>query len=729
MLFTEAIDKYLEYLEIERNCSRLTVRNYRLYLKRFYAWLELNFKGTSLGDLTLEMVQKYRIYLARLTVHNLPLSKKTQVYHIIILRAFLGYLERQEIKSLAPKRIELPKRDQSHQIKFLDEEQMVRLLSQPDLSRPQGFRDKAIMETLFSTGLRVSELVSLNRDQINLQRREFGVIGKGQKPRVVYLSKRAAEWISKYLKTRNDYYKPLFIRYGGKKPEIDKNGESLRLTARSMERLLDKYVSKAHLPVKATPHTLRHCLSPQTRIISPDKGIISAQNLYYTKNNSVLGLDFRIDKTVKAEIIGKENHLASLYSIWADGYELVCSQNHRVFTLNRNGIEEILVKDLLPGDYILGTRKINFTGQKFMDPALSRLIGYILGDGVISLRRRGVILFDKDKSNLEFYQKIIEKKLAGHPALKERKTNSFELQYYSESFVDFLLSLGLGKKARDKRVPLEIMNSTFEETKAFLAGYYDAEGNSYNDPRVFSSSKELLKDIQMLFLRLGIDSHLLERQRTVKLPHGKLFSHLFYTLQILGKKDQKSFLKLIPTLKKKTLSVDAVWEEEKIPCQKILAAIFTDLEKNGQKGFRYALNLSEGIRSSRYFKKMVPLKSTVVKFIRQIEKFGYSDSKFALLKMLYKSKNYKWLKVKKIKRLPSPRNSVFDFTVSPTQNLITDGIVSHNSFATDLLMAGADLRSVQELLGHSNIATTVIYTHVTNKRLKDVHETFHSGNQ
>lgn len=270
MEFTTVIDKYLEYLEIERNCSMLTVRNYRLYLKRFYAWLEVNFKGTKIEGLTLDMVQKYRVYLARLTVHNLTLSKKTQVYHIIILRAFLGYLERQEIKSLAPKRIELPKRDQSHQIKFLDEDQMVRLLSQPDISKVQGFRDKAIMETLFSTGLRVSELVSLNRDQINLQRREFGVIGKGQKARVVYLSKRAAEWLGKYLKTRNDYYKPLFIRYGGKKPEIDRNGESLRLTARSMERLLDKYVAKAHLPVKATPHTLRHSFATDLLMAGAD---------------------------------------------------------------------------------------------------------------------------------------------------------------------------------------------------------------------------------------------------------------------------------------------------------------------------------------------------------------------------------------------------------------------------------------------------------------------------
>ncbi|MCL5095449.1 MAG: tyrosine-type recombinase/integrase [Patescibacteria group bacterium] len=270
MNFSEAINRYLEYLEIEKDCSPLTVRNYKLYLDRFDGWLEANFPGTKPENLTLEMVQKYRVYLARLTERNLPLKKLTQTYHIIILRAFLGYLERQEIKSLAPKRIELPKRSQERMIKFLDPDQIERLLSQPDLSKPQGFRDKAIMEVLFSTGLRVSELVSLNKDQINLERREFGVVGKGRKVRVVYLSKRATEWLRKYLGARQDAYKPLFIRYGGKKADPGKDGETLRLTVRSVERLIEKYVAKAKLPVLATPHTLRHSFATDLLMAGAD---------------------------------------------------------------------------------------------------------------------------------------------------------------------------------------------------------------------------------------------------------------------------------------------------------------------------------------------------------------------------------------------------------------------------------------------------------------------------
>lgn len=271
MELNETINKYLEYLEIDRGCSPLTVRNYRLYLNRFANWLKAHFPKISVENLNLDIVQKYRIYLARLVVKGLPLSKKTQTYHVIILRAFLGFLERQEIKSLPPKRIELPRRGQDRQIKFLDSEQIERLVGQPDISKPYGLRDKAIMETLFSTGLRVSELVSLNRDQINLERREFGIIGKGQKARVVYLSKRAALWLGKYLRARQDPYKPLFIRYMGKKKiEPERDGGTLRLTVRSVERVLEKYVNKARLPIKATPHTLRHSFATDLLIAGAD---------------------------------------------------------------------------------------------------------------------------------------------------------------------------------------------------------------------------------------------------------------------------------------------------------------------------------------------------------------------------------------------------------------------------------------------------------------------------
>ncbi|PIS14852.1 hypothetical protein COT64_00460 [Candidatus Shapirobacteria bacterium CG09_land_8_20_14_0_10_39_12] len=263
------IEEFLESLEIEHHSSPLTIRNYRHYLGRFSLWLKKNFPKAKLGSINLEIIKKYRVFLARFTTPNgIPLSHSTQAYHVIALRSFLRWLVRHDYKVLAPEKIDLPKAE-SRSLKFLTTEQIERLLSQPQISKPQGLRDKAILETLFSTGLRVSELVKLNRDQIDFKRREFGVIGKGGRPRVVFLSLRAVEWLKKYLDSRTDNWQPLFIHYSGKKDE-EKAGEKMRLTSRSVQRILVKYVKKAELPVKATPHTLRHSFATDLLIAGAD---------------------------------------------------------------------------------------------------------------------------------------------------------------------------------------------------------------------------------------------------------------------------------------------------------------------------------------------------------------------------------------------------------------------------------------------------------------------------
>ncbi len=166
----------------------------------------------------------------------------------------LKYLIKRDINVISPDKIDLPKAE-SRSIKFLERDSVDRLLNMPEISKIEGLRDKAILEVLFSTGLRVSELVGLNRDQINFDRREFGVIGKGRRARVVFLSDTAVEWLNRYLKERSDTSRALFIRYSGKTPD---DVESLRLTARSVQRLVEKYVKKARLPIKITPHGLRH---------------------------------------------------------------------------------------------------------------------------------------------------------------------------------------------------------------------------------------------------------------------------------------------------------------------------------------------------------------------------------------------------------------------------------------------------------------------------------------
>ncbi|MBM3118944.1 MAG: hypothetical protein FJ006_05230 [Chloroflexi bacterium] len=264
------ISDFLQYLIIEKSCSPLTIRQYKHYLGRFYSWAVQNNPFFELDDINQELVRQYRLYLARyLNKNSTPLKRITQNYHIIALRAFLRYLTVQRnMTTLSPDKIELPKQSQ-RSVAFLNSEQLERLLNSPKISDEAGLRDKTILETLFSTGLRVSELVRLNRDQINLKRKEFGVRGKGDKPRVVFLSDTAVHWLERYLQTRKDNFKPLFIHYSGR-VDATKDGEKMRLTARSIQRIVERYAKRCGLPVEVTPHTLRHSFATDLLIGGAD---------------------------------------------------------------------------------------------------------------------------------------------------------------------------------------------------------------------------------------------------------------------------------------------------------------------------------------------------------------------------------------------------------------------------------------------------------------------------
>ncbi|OGE42824.1 hypothetical protein A3B45_01120 [Candidatus Daviesbacteria bacterium RIFCSPLOWO2_01_FULL_39_12] len=260
MNLAELITDFLEYLELERNTSQLTIKNYDHYLKRFLDFTRLAKRAGDIKpeEIDLNLIRKYRLFLSRYSdpKTNKGLKRVTQNYFMIALRAFLRYLARIDIKTLSAEKVELGETD-SRPLKVLDDNYLKSLLEAPDTSKKDGIRDRTILETLFSTGLRVSELASLNRDTINLTRREFGIVGKGGKERVVFLSDSAVEWLDRYLTARKDTFKPLFIRFQGKVDPTN-GGEAMRLTSRSIERIVEKYVKKLGLPVKATPHTLRH---------------------------------------------------------------------------------------------------------------------------------------------------------------------------------------------------------------------------------------------------------------------------------------------------------------------------------------------------------------------------------------------------------------------------------------------------------------------------------------
>lgn len=253
MLFAKAKTDFLEYLEIEQNRSQKTIENYDHYLTRL-----IDFAGDiKIGDIDAELIRKWRLWLNRLGTNTSDeLGKNTQNYHLIALRNFLKYCTKRDIPALAADKVELG-RTRRKQVTFLNEDELGQIFAQPDLNKLGGLRDRAMLELLFSSGLRVSELVALDRDHINLKRREFMVRGKGQKDRPIFISPEAAKWVEHYLNKRQDTAKPLFVRYSGNK-RVDLTGNFHRLTARSVQRLVARYARLAGITKHVSPHTLRH---------------------------------------------------------------------------------------------------------------------------------------------------------------------------------------------------------------------------------------------------------------------------------------------------------------------------------------------------------------------------------------------------------------------------------------------------------------------------------------
>lgn len=261
MYISDLIEDFLEHLEIEGGRSKRTIENYRLYLERFLEISQdvLNKDDIKPEDITRELLRKYRLKLNRYGSENGKddLKTITQAYHLIALRGFLKYLARREIKSLDPSLIDLPHVVRK-QVTFLHFNEVEDMLNQIDTSTESGLRDRAIIELLYSGGLRVSELVGLDRGSINLERREFMVRGKGSKDRPIFISQSAADRVRDYLDTRTDSLPALFLNNSRNTQAVDTSGNYRRMTPRSIERIVEKYARMAGITKHVSPHTLRH---------------------------------------------------------------------------------------------------------------------------------------------------------------------------------------------------------------------------------------------------------------------------------------------------------------------------------------------------------------------------------------------------------------------------------------------------------------------------------------
>ena len=283
----EHILPFLDYCEIEKGLSSNTQRNYKQYLELFRKWLrETNNQELYPDELSAEHIWNYRLYLARkyVTPRGTNLSKKSQNYYLIALRALLDYFAERDIESLPSSKVKLAKHKDEETISFLDIQDMEKILAVPDTKTQSGIRDRTIMELFFSSGMRISELVALNADQVSFlsdkkeRTYELSIVGKGKHIRTIFISPRAAQWLRKYLGSRRDGEKPLFLNHRSK------NAEERRLTPRYIQLIISKSARLAGISKRVTPHTLRHTYA--TDLLSHGADLRSVQELLGHKNVS-----------------------------------------------------------------------------------------------------------------------------------------------------------------------------------------------------------------------------------------------------------------------------------------------------------------------------------------------------------------------------------------------------------------------------------------------------------
>lgn len=547
---------------------------------------------------------------------------------------------------------------------------------------------------MYYTGMRRAEAIRLSDYDIDYDRREIRVIGKGDKERLVRFPPRLATQLAQY-KTGylNKFTNPkaLFVV-----------GHGDPVTANMVEWAFRKVTAQTGF--KVHPHTLRHCLHPDTLVIGQN-GPVKVSEV--TKGDGIATVQLCKLTTRRSPIISALHHpWDSLVTIQAGGFDLSCTPEHTLFTFGAFGLTEVQAGALKPGDYIVGLKKLLWQGERPIGTNRARILGYFMGDGCFNGHRGcgGITLNDKRHYIAEYYANLLSQlnvpKVRGHGPrkvlLKQRpeQSVSWVTTFHSTTFAKWILDLGCGRNSRTWKISPAIYNLPAYEIAAFLAGFYDAEGSQ---DRVTSCNDNFLKGIQLLLLRLGIRSSLEKRVRLkMKLPNGKVIDQVQYDLFI---KDGETFWKQVHPLKPKpAATVDRLIY---YPTQSLVKEI---IENKGK-----ILPEDYGIHEMKRYTRLCTKGQNLDKFIAMAKDLGMDVSFWEQLP----GSDITPLKVTSIKETKAIYDYLYDFETRDAC-LVTNGILSHNSFATHALRSGMDIKQIQYLLGHQDISTTSLYLTATD---------------
>ncbi|RLE62445.1 MAG: hypothetical protein DRJ47_10665 [Thermoprotei archaeon] len=685
--YSKYVAGFVEYLRLSGK-SEATVKRYRLFVEDF-----LRFYGSDPKEAGRDDIMEYFAYLR----DSREYSDRSLALAGWSLRAFFKYLGMDDIAAWIP----TPSFSVQYEPEWLPEDIVLKVVDRI-----------AFLVVAYDLALRLREVTMLRTDGYNARTGYIEVVRLKHKGRpnryVLPLRPYAKEVLDEYIERERPPRNKLFP-----------------ISDRMIQYVFKRRLKECGLdPRKYSFHVLRHCLHGETRIVTP-QGIVPAKLLYFS-GSEVISIDLNNMKPAVGKIASRGFHKGFVYSIWADGREIVCTPEHRFFTLRNGKVVEVMARDLKVGDYVMGVERIRITNRRrCFDPKLWRLIGYYLGDGYYHKGTTEIAIYDRSRERIEYYaSEICEPLNLSCRICKLSNRNSYVLRVFSRPLVDLFSLLGID---RHKRVPLQAYTATDDEIAQLIAGFYDAEGADGSFPIMYNTNKELLKDIQMLLLYFAIKSLLEKRVRSVTVPQGIKYTGTIYQLVVPHSDMALKFKELIPTLKEinvKSADPNKRKPAYQVPVCDVIRRVYERRKREGKK-VSYFKGVSPVAILQRY-SEIPPSKEK----LREIIELLPDEPEIQALRPLVDG-DIVWLKVTKIEKRPQEEFTeskmgvtVYDFEVSEYHNLITDGFVTHNSRLTNAAIQElkekgyVDIVSLAKFAGHARPETTMMYVHLASKYLK-----------